>query len=92
MHLVNAQNIRSPASCAIPSRMLNRGKLCAAVRTADAAVVQALAPHRRVHYKQQNYFFDTPDARIGAARRSLRIRIYDDDKAVITIKVSPFFA
>ncbi len=47
---------------------------------------QAFAPERE-HFVQQNYFFDTKDARIGAARRSLRVRFFDDKKAVLTIKV-----
>mmetsp|Transcript_10939 Transcript_10939/g.32783 ORF Transcript_10939/g.32783 Transcript_10939/m.32783 type:complete len:212 (+) Transcript_10939:470-1105(+) len=60
-------------------------KLALPDKAAHAKVLEAFAPERE-HFVQQNYFFDTKDARIGAARRSLRVRFYDDNKAVLTIK------
>jgi CYTH domain len=47
-----------------------------------------LAPSRKAIYAQRNYFFDSPDGRVSKFRRTLRIRFFDDDKAVLTIKVS----
>lgn len=60
-------------------------KLSLPDKAAHAKVLEAFAPERE-HFVQQNYFFDTKDARIGAARRSLRVRFFDDKKAVLTIK------
>lgn len=51
-----------------------------------AKVLKAFGPHRRTHYKQQNFFFDTPDSAISRSRRALRVRLFDNDKAVLTIK------
>ena len=45
-----------------------------------------LANQRKAIYAQRNYFFDSPDGRVSKFRRTLRIRFFDDDKAVLTIK------
>ena len=50
-------------------------------------VLSMLAPQRKAIYAQRNYFFDSPDGRVSKFRRTLRIRFFDDDKAVLTIKV-----
>jgi uncharacterized protein YjbK len=53
---------------------------------AHAKVLSMLAPQRKAIYAQRNYFFDSPDGRVSKFRRTLRIRFFDDDKAVLTIK------
>lgn len=61
-------------------------KLALPDANAHAKVLKALASHRRTLHRQQNYFFDSPDGAVSRSRRSLRVRLYDDDKAVLTIK------
>lgn len=50
-------------------------------------VLSMLADKRKAQYAQRNYFFDSPDGRVSRFRRTLRIRFFNDDKAVLTIKV-----
>lgn len=53
---------------------------------AHAKVLKVLAPHRRTHFRQQNFFFDSPDGAVSRSGHSLRVRMFDDSKAVLTIK------
>lgn len=62
--------------------------LCHLVVPDVLQVLSMLAPQRKATYAQRNYFFDSPDGRVSKFRRTLRIRFFDDDKAVLTIKVS----
>jgi CYTH domain len=60
---------------------------CDLVASDIRQVLSMLAPQRKAIYAQRNYFFDSPDGRVSKFRRTLRIRFFDDDKAVLTIKV-----
>lgn len=63
-------------------------KLQLADAAAHAKVLKVLAPNRKAAYLQRNYFFDSADARVSKFKRTLRVRFFDDDKAVLTIKVT----
>lgn len=55
-------------------------------KAAHEKVLSLLAPSQKAKYAQRNYFFDSPDGRVSKFRRTLRVRFFDDDKAVLTIK------
>lgn len=56
---------------------------------AHAKTLEVLAPHRKASFEQTNYFFDSPDGKMSANRKTLRVRFYKSDapdKAVLTVK------